>query len=619
MATDTSKSLFNQALQEILATNYVAAELLLQQASEINEEGTTLYAASWAVLLAVRDRVDEAIEILEERLEHFSTDPNLLAAYGIALEKQGNYDDAEDAFRESLDNDPENLGALRGLATCLEKKGDLVGGCRLAAKAFALAPDNLVLAKSAAALLERAGQKNTAHEVLELGAHYNPEDEELVIKALQSCLRRGEFDRAWEILLLVDETQPWAAAWKANFLDWRGEPDRADIIIDRILEKLNSDDREFLFHLCCILVRRGEIATADAYLNHLLSLDSSHSGALRMQADFAIGQFNYNPSIDPLMLAVSASSDTPGWPRFWAQISGGEMEAAEETLAALSEDEDLLSDPVEVARLELAELLFLALNHGDGSDELNTSLDELADEAACGLLLEFLEVLDGQFASSENLAQLRKNLNRELGSRDPVLRLTRLYALEQWDTLKEALAEFENASLETEEDEESTDALILRVYTLLHGLGTETDGAADDLDLSDLVFIHSVFDVLSQKQERNLTEQRFLDKLRGEIERVTVREVPLPERGDDSAHPLEVGGVLDHRDMEIVIYETEDGEIIEDYDDQEYELVGEAELDPEDENYEYVWVEEEIVEFEPAEIVDTLEDAEAFEEPAPDT
>ena len=42
MSTDTSKSLFDQAMKEILATNYVAAELLLQQASEINEEHTTL-------------------------------------------------------------------------------------------------------------------------------------------------------------------------------------------------------------------------------------------------------------------------------------------------------------------------------------------------------------------------------------------------------------------------------------------------------------------------------------------------------------------------------------------------------------------------------------------------
>ncbi|MCA9781207.1 MAG: hypothetical protein KC800_31015, partial [Candidatus Eremiobacteraeota bacterium] len=100
MGTDTSKSLFDQAMKEILATNYVAAEMLLQQASEINEESTTLYAASWAILLALRDREEEAIEILEERLEHFSTDPKLLLAYGITLEKMKKFEDAEDAFRE---------------------------------------------------------------------------------------------------------------------------------------------------------------------------------------------------------------------------------------------------------------------------------------------------------------------------------------------------------------------------------------------------------------------------------------------------------------------------------------------------------------------------------------
>ena len=243
MGTDTSKSLFDQAMKEILATNYVAAEMLLQQASEINEESTTMYAASWAILLALRDREEEAIEILEERLEQFSTDPKLLLAYGITLEKLEKFDDAEDAFRESLEADEECPGALRGLSACLERKGDLIGGCRLAAKAFSLQPDNLVLAKSAAELLEKAGQKTTAHEVLELGAHYNPEDEELVVKAVQSCLQRGEMERAWEVLLLVDETQGWAAGWKASFLDWQEEHDRANDIIQKTLNGVGRNLR----------------------------------------------------------------------------------------------------------------------------------------------------------------------------------------------------------------------------------------------------------------------------------------------------------------------------------------------------------------------------------------
>ena len=87
MGTDTSKSLFDQAMNDIMAGNYVAAEIALQQASEINEESTTLYAACWATLLALRGREQEAIEVLEERLETFSTDSNLLLAYGLALEK----------------------------------------------------------------------------------------------------------------------------------------------------------------------------------------------------------------------------------------------------------------------------------------------------------------------------------------------------------------------------------------------------------------------------------------------------------------------------------------------------------------------------------------------------
>ena len=250
MSTDTSKSLFDQAMKEIMSSNYVAAELLLQQASEINEEGTTLYAACWATLLALRDREEEAIEILEERLETTSTDPNLLLAYGLSLEKLEKFEDAEDAFREALENDPESPGALRGLSQCLERRGDVVGGCRLAAKAFTLAPDNLVLAKTAAELLEKAGQKNTAFEVLELGAHYNPEDEFLVTSAVKQCLSRGEEERAWDILSQVDIGSPWAAGWKASFLDWRGDHERANDLIQKTLQRPTGSDNEFLFHLC---------------------------------------------------------------------------------------------------------------------------------------------------------------------------------------------------------------------------------------------------------------------------------------------------------------------------------------------------------------------------------
>ena len=517
MGTDTSKSLFDQAMKEILATNYVAAEMLLQQASEINEESTTMYAASWAILLALRDREEEAIEILEERLEQFSTDPKLLLAYGITLEKLEKFDDAEDAFRESLEADEECPGALRGLSACLERKGDLIGGCRLAAKAFSLQPDNLVLAKSAAELLEKAGQKTTAHEVLELGAHYNPEDEELVVKAVQSCLQRGEMERAWEVLLLVDETQGWAAGWKASFLDWQEEHDRANDIIQKTLTRSTGGDLSFLFHLCCILMRRGEVAAAEAYLEHILGVDAQHPGALRMRADFAIGRFDYNPAIDPLAAAIMASEDTPTWARFWTQMNAGEVSEAEETLGMMAEDELLLADPTEIARLELAEQLFLVFSTGQAAETELHALNELPSETACGILLEFLEVLDGKFAEEETLEPYRRQLNAQLGRRDPILRLTRFYALERWSKLKEALAEFD-ANVPPDADEATlvTHEMVSEMYNFLYALGTEDDSVVDEFEFeSQAILANNALDVLTQKSDKNPVEQRFIDKIRG--------------------------------------------------------------------------------------------------------
>jgi len=609
MGTDTSKSLFDQAMKEILATNYVAAEMLLQQASEINEESTTMYAASWAILLALRDREEEAIEILEERLEQFSTDPKLLLAYGITLEKLEKFDDAEDAFRESLEADEECPGALRGLSACLERKGDLIGGCRLAAKAFSLQPDNLVLAKSAAELLEKAGQKTTAHEVLELGAHYNPEDEELVVKAVQSCLQRGEMERAWEVLLLVDETQGWAAGWKASFLDWQEEHDRANDIIQKTLTRSTGGDLSFLFHLCCILMRRGEVAAAEAYLEHILGVDAQHPGALRMRADFAIGRFDYNPAIDPLAAAIMASEDTPTWARFWTQMNAGEVSEAEETLGMMAEDELLLADPTEIARLELAEQLFLVFSTGQAAETELHALNELPSETACGILLEFLEVLDGKFAEEETLEPYRRQLNAQLGRRDPILRLTRFYALERWSKLKEALAEFD-ANVPPDADEATlvTHEMVSEMYNFLYALGTEDDSVVDEFEFeSQAILANNALDVLTQKSDKNPVEQRFIDKIRGELEKVKVREIAAPVKTDDSPGLYEVGGVLDHRDMAIVVYETEDGELIEDFNADDYEVIEEIEEDAEDGDYEYVWVEEEVDEqFEPEEPSDSF-------------
>lgn len=598
MATDTSKSLFDQGMKDILAGNYVAAELSLQQASEINEEETTVYAASWAILLALRDREEEAITVLEERLETFSTDPNLLLAYGITLDRLGNLVEAEDAFQEVLEQDEDNPGALNGMSVCLKAKGDLVGATRLAAKAFATAPDNLIFAKNAADLLEEAGQTQTCYQVLYLGANYHPEDEELVCRALEACFANDEPEKAGELLTLVDDTVPWAAGWKASYLDWNGEHDRADVLINRTLERPAGSDPAFLFQAACIAMRRGDPLLADTFVMRILEKDPQHTGALRIRADLSLGRTDYDAAIDPLMKAYALSSDSlDGWQLFWSCLVSERFEEAEDTLTTLGEDEALAEDPLETCRLDLAEILLHVLQEGEAEEPDFSPLEGLPPEAVSGLLLQFLDFLDETKVESEEVDNFGRRLSNELGKQDPVLRLNRLYARNDWAKMSEALDELAQAMEEETtplEPEQST--AIHQVYSLLTALGSEDEESVEEIsDNLGEGLAEVLLNSLQHRNPLNNTEQRWVDKVRGEQQELTVLEED-PEMTDAFGEPLAPGGYLDVQDVEVV-YETEDGEILTDVDEDEFEIVEEeVEVDPEDENYEYVWVEEEVAE-----------------------
>ena len=601
MSTDTSKSLFDQALQEIQVMNFVAAEHLLQQASEVNEEGTTLYAASWAVLLALRDREEEAISILEERLTDNSTDPNLLLAYGLTLEKQKKFEDAEDAFREVLSRDAENPGALRGLAECLKGKGDLVEATRLAVNAFRQAPDNLNFAQAAANLLEAIDQPKTAFEVLELAAYYHPRDEEMVSRTLQACLARGEIDRAAELLAVVDINQPWAAGWKINFLDWRGQHEKADELIARTLDRPAGTDPDFLFQVACVCMRRGEADHADHYVSQILEQDPQHTGALRLLADLSLGRTDLDSAIDPLMKAFALSNDSPtGWRLFWSCVGSGRIEEAEETLFTLAEDPELLNDPMETARLDLAGAFIEAVTDRSLEQESFPSLDMLPVEASCGLLLEYLEAIEETKTKTESLAQLYEVLGSELGQRDPLLRLNRLYARVDWAGMKDALTEL-RLQIEDGDPPMGMDQAgkVYRLYSLLTALANQDKKVIGELgEALDAEFKMALRNILAQKGERNAIEQRWLDRLVSEIRNPALANVaPLgqgvPLTPPPSA-PLVPGGLINKHDVEVV-YETEDGQILTDISGGDYEIVEEeVEIDPEDENFEYVWIEEEV-------------------------
>lgn len=590
-------------MKEINSGNYIPAEHLLQQASEINEEGTTLYAASWAVLLALRDREDEAISILEERLATFSTDANLLLAYGITLEKQGNFDDAEDAFREVVSRDPRNPGALRGLSAIAKRKGDMMEAAKLAAQAFSEVPDNAIFAKQAADMMEALDQHKTAFEILDLGALYNPEDEELVSRALKGCLANNMIERAREILTIVDINQPWAAGWKASFLDWQGEHEKADELISRTLARPAGNDTGFLFQCACIMMRRENLDAADQYVERILAQDPQHTGALRIRADLSLGRTDLDGAIDPLMKAFSLSSDAlTGWRLFWSCMVSRRWDDAEETLATLGEDEDLMSDVLESMRLELASAFLEAAQNKPLEMDSFPSLDMLPNEASCGILLEFLENVEEYKHQTKSLEKLYSIFFDELGARDPMLRLNRLYARSSWKLMNKALDDL-FTSIEDGEPVlgfEQTGS-VHRLYSLLTGLATLDQDRIDKFSENLNTEMQTVVaNILRQKPQRNPMEQRWLDRLTGH------REAPSQPAPVAAAAPLQTtptgvnidtrtslsGSNVNQREEVQVIYETEDGQIITDLSSGDYEIVEEE--DDEDGEWEYIWVEEEV-------------------------
>ena len=221
-------------------------------------------------------------------------------------------------------------------------------------------------------------------------------------------------------------------------------------------------------------------------------------------------------------------------------------------------------------------------------------------------------MLDGQLSKIEEVADFRDVLNEELGNRDPILRLTRFYAMGRWDDLKAALdiLPLESPEEEPEVVDPANPKMFHDLYTLLHALAVGEESAVESFTLEDADphVAQNAFDVLFQKGVLNPTEQKFLDKLQGEANRVAEQELPDPDVTDDSAPAYEVGGLINARDADVV-YETEDGELIEDFNEEDYEIIEEVEPDPDDPDYEYVWVEEEFVEEEEDEFVEEPQDS----------
>lgn len=594
MTPDTSQSLFEQALREILAANFVQAELMLEQAAELNQGETTLYAASWAVLLAMRERPEEAITILEERLEEQSTDPHLLLAYALVKEQQGSMEEAEDAYREVLAQDESNPGALRGMANCLQERGDVESACKLAAKAYSLAPENPILAKSAIHLLEATGQGETAAEVIDLAANYNPDDEELVSRAIEAAFTSKAPERVGELLALVDESEGWAAGWKANYYEYTGEKQKAQALIARTLSQPAGNNPAFLYQAACVAYKNGELDESARLLELILGQDPQHTLALRLLSDIDQGREEIDPNLDPLLKVVPVSSDDlDGWQLFWFLLDEGEIEDAEEALAQMAEDPNFVQDPVESARVELAEAFLMAM-HSSHSDVEYPSLEELPQEIAGPLLLEFLDAVETQDLSLGHFQTLHRSYNQELGRRDPILLINRLYARQQWDSMEESIEELLSDDEKIPQNA-PVQSVTYTLYSSLHALAVEDEKRLENLEEQPLSLHFSLFDILSQKKPRNPLEEKWYHKLESLLRNRRAEERP-PSQPDPTGSLSRLSipaGVLDFSESEYV-YETEDGEPIEDFDPDEFEIIEEVEPDPDDDDYEYVWVEEEV-------------------------
>jgi hypothetical protein len=282
---------------------------------------------------------------------------------------------------------------------------------------------------------------------------------------------------------------------------------------------------------------------------------------------------------------------------------------AEETLATLGEDEELMSDVLEAMRLEMAGAFLDAAQGNELEVSEFPNLDMLPNEASCGLILEFLENIEEYKHKTRSLDKLYTILFDELGSRDPMLRLNRLYARSTWKLMDKALDDL-FASIEDGEPVlgfEQT-GKVHRLYSLLTGLALQeqerierfSEGIDDEMRQ---VITH----ILSQKGQRNPLEQRWLDKLTSQKEAPATPPPPAPApiqttpTGVNIDNRHLVGTHLNEREDVEVVYETEDGQIITDLSSGDYEVVEE---DDEDGDWEYIWVEEEVP-VEPEEPVET--------------
>lgn len=376
-----SEGLFNAALRMLDRGDMAAAEMMLRQATELAEEGSNLYAAGLAALMSIRGRHEESLELLNDHLSEFPEDPSLLVAFGITMDASGDSEAAEDAYREALASDPEHGGANHGLALVLKTKGELEEAQKLACKAFHSAPEHPGFALTACELLESTGDNELAFKVAELGALYNPDEEDLVRRAVEGALDRDLPERAWEVLQDSDPTNPWVAGWKATLMDLDGKEEEANALIDASMPH-GAKDPNYLFLIACIYLRREDYEGTERLLLEILAIDPEHTGAYALKAELSLNGDDLEEAIEPLAKAYAGSQDAlTGWELVSSYYSTGRYIDGLELAKKLKDDPDMPS----VLYPTYAVLCHAAL---DELDEARDFLEEIPPEMAAAAIDE---------------------------------------------------------------------------------------------------------------------------------------------------------------------------------------------------------------------------------------
>lgn len=156
---------------------YDAAVGVLRKASDIPDEIVPEFFLYMAVFREEQGKVEEALYILEEGLEKFPQDLDLLYRKGIMLDKLNRKDDAILVMKHILEIDPDNAEALNYIGYTYADQGiRLEEAEKLIKSALKQKPDDGYILDSMAWVYFRMGKYKTAQEYIDKALNNVPDD-----------------------------------------------------------------------------------------------------------------------------------------------------------------------------------------------------------------------------------------------------------------------------------------------------------------------------------------------------------------------------------------------------------------------------------------------------------